>query len=271
MFDGRHDGVVGSMRRGFLLILTGALLIPAVAPQSARAQYANNPYRNYSTNPFVNSNLKLSFQRSWRANHLRLLGRGEVADRMEGRGGRSSAPAPRAQTTPAPRSATPPLAPLSATSFTPVGPPSMPQRLAEKLTQLPREQRAEMASFFGELLRLYETRVAGVKGNPPKHNVAGALAYLVAASHFVTEGAELGDAREQELLRQLNDVLAGLDEFKRLGAKERQEVYEAAVISGGFVLALLQQAREENDAAKAEQAKQLAAELLKDLFGEPSA
>lgn len=179
MSDGRHGRVVGGTPRGFLLIFTGALLVLAVAPRPARPQYANNPYRNYSTNPFVNSNLKLSFQRSWRANHLRLLGRGEVADRMEGRGGRSSAPTPRAQTTP--------------------------------------------------------------------------------------------DAREQELLRQLNDVLAGLDEFKRLGARERQEVYEAAVISGGFVIALLQQAREENNAAKAEQAKQLAGELLKDLFGEASA
>lgn len=159
-------------------------------------------------------------------------------------------------------------APISATSFAPVSPPLMPQRLAEKLTQLDPNQRAEMASFFGGLLRLYEARAARAKGHPPRHNVAGALTYMAAASHFVAEGAELGEAREQELFRQINDVLAGLEEFKRLGARERQEAYEAAVISGGFVLALLQQAREEGDAAKAAQARQLAKELLNDLFGD---
>ncbi len=50
--------------------------------------------------------------------------------------------------------------------------------------------------------------------------------------------------------------------------KGLQEAYEAAVISGGFVLALLQQAREEGDAAKAAQARQLAKALLNDLFGD---
>ena len=144
----------------------------------------------------------------------------------------------------------------------------MPHRLAEKLTQLPREQRAEMAAFFGELLRLYEAQTGRAEGRPPKHNVAGALAYMVAAGHFVAEGEELGDAGEEELVRNLNDVLAGLDEFRRLGAAEKQEVYEAAVISGGFLLAMLQQAREEGDAAKAAQARQLAKELLRDFFGD---
>ncbi len=243
--------------------LAAALLLFAAAA-AARPQYVNNPYRNYSTNPFVNANLRLSFQKSWRANHLRLLGRGEVADRMEGRGASPSATSSRA---PESRRRTLPRAPLSATSFAPAGPPQMPRRLAEKLTQLDARQRDEMAAFFGELLRLYEARAGRGAGSPPKHNVAGALAYMVAAGHFVAEGEELGDAAGDELVRDLNDVLASLEEFKRLGARERQEVYEAAVISGGFLLAMLQQAREEGDAAKAGQARQLAGELLKDFFG----
>jgi hypothetical protein len=244
-----------------------ALLLFAAAAAPAGAQYANNPYRNYSTNPFVNANLRLSFQKSWRANHLRLLGRGGVADRMEGRGNRASANPGREQVPVARPSRALPRAPLSATSFAPAGPPVMPHRLAEKLTQLSREQRAEMASFFGELLRLYEAQAGRGQGHPPGHNVAGALAYMVAAGHFVAEGGELGDAGEEELVRNLNDVLAGLDEFKRLGATEKQQVYEAAVISGGFLLAMLQQAREEGDEAKAAQARQLAKELLRDFFG----
>ena len=56
-------------------------------------------------------------------------------------------------------------------------------------------------------------------------------------------------------MRNLNDVLAGLDEFRRLGAAEKQEVCEAAVISGGLLLAMLQQAREEEAAAKAARAR----------------
>lgn len=144
----------------------------------------------------------------------------------------------------------------------------MPHHLAEKLTQLPREQRAEMAAFFGELLRLYEAQADLEGGHPPKHNVAGALAYMVAAGYFVAEGEELGDAGEEELARNLDGVLAGLDEFRRLNDGQRQEVYEAAVISGGFLLATLQQAREEGDADKAAQARRLAKELLRDFFGD---
>ena len=70
----------------------------------------------------------------------------------------------------------------------------VPHRLAEKLTQLPREQRAEMASF-GESLRLYEAQAGRGKGHPPGDNVAGALAYMVAAGHFVAEGEELRRGR----------------------------------------------------------------------------
>lgn len=258
----RRDFGGGSLRTA-----AAALLALVCAAPAAHPQYVNNPYRNYSTNPFVNANLRLSFQKSWRANHLRLLGRGEVADRVEGRGAHAPSAPTSANRGAGSRPATLPRAPLSATSFAPAGPPALPRRLAGKLTQLDAGQREEMASFFGELLRLYEARAGRGKGSPPAHNVAGALAYMVAAGHFVAEGEELGDAGEEELVRNLNDVLAALDEFRRLDDVQRQEVYEAAVISGGFLLATLQQAREEGDASKAAQAKQLARELLKDFFG----
>lgn len=81
-------GLGRAVRRGFgsrsVQTAAAALSALVVAAPAARPQYVNNPYRNYSTNPFVNANLRPSFQKSWRANHLRLLGRGRVADRMEG-------------------------------------------------------------------------------------------------------------------------------------------------------------------------------------------
>ena len=67
-------------------------------------------------------------------------------------------------------------------------------------------------------------------------------------------------------MRDLNDILAETPKFQQMDARGRQTMYEASIITGGFIAALHQSGVESNDAAAQQQAKDLAKSVL-ETFG----
>jgi hypothetical protein len=173
--------------------------------------------------------------------------------------------------TPTPSAEQPTLVaqPLTASSFSPVAASLMPQRFAAEHAINPRDQQ-ELAQLYTELLQSYDAMLIENGEQRLKNNVAGAMVYLILTSSFVlTDGEEMSDAMQEELLQDFNAALAVDARFQSLSAQDKQVLYETFVISGGLALALYVQGYEQGDADLVQQAQELALIILNDVVGLP--
>lgn len=159
----------------------------------------------------------------------------------------------------------PKFVPLSASTFKPVKTQIMPQRLAADST-LSRKEQQEVAELYSELLVSYTDQLKENGEQRLQNNLAGAMMYLVLTSHYVlSNGEELSEAQQENLIQTFNSVLAEDTSFSSLSAQAKQELYETLVISASLPLVLYTQGQDEGDSSLIKQAQELAQETLENL------
>ncbi|OJH35496.1 hypothetical protein BON30_38875 [Cystobacter ferrugineus] len=212
---------------------------PAVArPLSA--------YREYDSAVFAGSGFKLSLPTKVRAEVPR--------EKPPGRSGEEAV--------------SPEELPLSVSSFRTVGNPIMPKRVAEAVPDLDKEARRQLEASLMLLLRQYEQQLDRDDDFRLKNNLAGAFNFLFGAAYSVfKDGRVLSPAQQGSMLRQINAGFALRLKEQRLSDREKQELYESAVLSGSIILGLYSEGRDTRQPALQRTARELARELLTRLMG----
>jgi flagellar biosynthesis/type III secretory pathway protein FliH len=132
------------------------------------------------------------------------------------------------------------------------------------------EDRATLHELFVQLLGSYRELLDANGETRLYNNVAGATAFLLAASRYVlTDGEELSEAASEALLQEINSLLASAAGFQRMSAEERQRMAESLAITGGWTFMLYQQGLESGDAELLAQGKELARSTLGQFFDMP--
>ena len=153
------------------------------------------------------------------------------------------------------------------TTFKPVAPSIMPQRLAAQMGRTPQE-RDKLEKFFTLLLTDYKE--LAVKRGAPLNDVARASSFAVGTSYDVYyAGSPLGDKAFQAARRQMYEAMAASPKFRAMGDRERQEMYESYIILGQFVSAAYESANKTNDKELANKMHNLARIMLEGSFGVP--
>jgi hypothetical protein len=215
-------------------VFTIAAMCVLLGPAGVGAQPLS-PYRQYSSHVLVNDDLKEAFQKQWRAS------------------------SPRLPVTP----------PLAVSSFRSVGEgSSVHKRVAASVQALDAEQRQSLEAALLRLLKGYEQLLDQHDEHRLKNNLAGAFNFLFAHAWYVLkDGQSLTDAQRENMLEQLNNAIAmGLNE-RRLSDRDKQELYEAAVLSGSVILGLYNEGKDLGRPELVKTARELARELLLQMMG----
>jgi hypothetical protein len=174
---------------------------------------------------------------------------------FEQRRGRSSTDAGTKPTAPAP------AYPLTATDFRPSGTRLTVDALVSGTQGATAEQKQALRTVYLETLSAFEKEAR-------RNNVAYALAFLLGASVQVVTGKEVPDDDAHDLARGVNDILAATPEFRSLTPREKQSLYEVAIITGGMIAVMHQMGVEQNDESLKKQAIDLAQTMLEKLGGQ---
>jgi len=223
----------GVYRKVAVLATVGALL---GGTGSARAR-PPSAYREYDSALFARGGFKLTFPKKDGAQASR--GKGEE------------------------EAISPVLLPLSVSSFRTVGNPIMPRRVASGVPDLDADTRRQLEAALLTLLTEYERLLD--RGDDPrlKNNLAGAFNYLFGASYRALKGGGLSAEQQKSMLMQLNAGFAlGLKD-RRLSDREKQELYESAVLSGAIIHGLFAEGGDKQQRT----ARSLARALLEQLMG----
>ena len=145
--------------------------------------------------------------------------------------------------------------PITASDFRPAGPRRVPEQLAEHATNA--RDRADIVKAGRQIH-------AAIEATPGfrKNNVAAAMTVLLGVSVQVLKGVEFSDAESQSLMRGLNEELAAMESFRALSAEQRTQVYDAFVVTGGFIAGIAQAGAETGNGALQEQARAMARDAL---------
>ena len=223
----------GVYRKVTVLATVGTLL-GGMGSAGARPPSA---YREYDSALFANGGFKLAFPK------------------------KDGAPSPRGKGEE--EAISPVLLPLSVSSFRTVGNPIMPRRLASGVTGLDADTRRQLEAALMTLLREYEQLLDRNDDPRLKNNLAGAFNYLFTSSYRALKGGGLTSEQQKSMLMQINAGFAlGLKE-RRLSDREKQELYESAVLSGSIILGLYNEGRDKEQKT----ARELARALLEQLMG----
>lgn len=219
---------------------------------NASAQYTN-PYTfrqwNNPVSSYIDTILLHRIQRQMLQRSIR--NRQASGTQAKGSTGKASA---NSRSTPSDASAPAadaPKFPITATNFKSSGVRLLPAKLANATPDITAPQKEELGTAYLRILDAYEKEA-------PKNNVAYALTFLLGTSMQITQGTEVGDAEAEQIARLLNDVLAAAPEFQKLTVRDKQAVYEVAIITGGVIVAINQMGVEQNDEEMKQQAKELA-------------
>lgn len=160
------------------------------------------------------------------------------------------------------------LAPLEATSFSRTNPPRMPQKMAAAVSK---DARAEATQAYGAMLDSYDQLLRDSRQDKRLgNNVAGALTFLVTASHYAVRGGEeLSDAQQEAILREFNQALALTPEFRLLADAQKQELFETAAISGAYILTMFRVGRDSRNAEQMKIAREVADLAVEQILGVP--
>ena len=225
--------------RKVAVLATVCALLGGVWPATARPLSA---YREYDSSVFTGTGFKLSLPRKGKAAPVARPG-GEDA-------------------------ISPELLPLSVSSFRTVGGPIMPRRVSEAVRGLDPEGRRQLEASLLLLLKQYEDSLNRKDDQGLKNNLAGAYNFLFAAAwRVLKEGQELSATQQHAMLRQLNAAFALGFQDRRLSDREKQELYESAVLAGSIILGLASEGRDTQQPALQRAARELADALLRRLMG----
>jgi hypothetical protein len=215
-------------------------------PQHAAAQYTNpSTFRNWN-NPISNY---LDVRIQERMQERRLQER-FIEGQRAGDPAASGNPAPAA-----------PRRPISATDFPASRTRMLPATLAAATSDATAEQKDQLRTLYLQVLEAFEEHAR-------KNNVAYALTFLIGASMQVVSERELPDVEAEQLALELNDVLASSPEFGRLSPRQKQSLYEAAIITGGMIGVIYQIGVDQGNDELKGQAQEMAQGVVTQLLGE---
>ncbi|HEX8474446.1 MAG TPA: DUF6683 family protein [Pyrinomonadaceae bacterium] len=250
-----------------MLLMASALLLLSGALKEASAQYtgpyggANNTRWGNPTQATTSLLLQHSIQSQSRRLQQRIRSKNSPTRQTSPvRGSRSSKT--RAGRTPHVASTT------GATTFQPVAPSIVPQRLAAAAGASDAERR-EMETFFNQCLKNYEDNRR--KQGMPVKDVSLAVSYLIGVSYNVFNGGNALTATQGDALRaQIRDALADDTDFHRLSNRDKQTMYETMAVIGEFVAINSDVAAQKNNKQLAEMAREMAKDNLERLLGAPA-
>jgi hypothetical protein len=149
--------------------------------------------------------------------------------------------------------------PITSTDFRPVGGRLMPAEIS-RTAQGTAEEKEQMRTLSNQFLDALER-----EGR--KNNIANSFAFLTSISMQIVLGRELTDAEEQQLISGFNTSLAPSQQFVSMSARDKQVLYESAIIAGGMIAFLHTQGKQNNDAKMQSDARTMAKAVLMSLFG----
>jgi hypothetical protein len=228
-----------------------AVVLTLVSMASVAAAQYRNPYTGATWNNSFSRNLDMFS--SMQQNFMRQMISAQMTKRsVAAMAGATPAPA---APTPAPSA---PRQPLSATDFKPAAPgrPVLDAYLAS--LQFPPDQRAT-------LRQVIEASIAEFEKAGRKNNVAASMAVALEASVLVLRGHENSDAESKALLQALNDLIAVSPEWKKMSAREKQNMSDSLLLASALTLNLAIVGKEDETSKKASVA--IAEELLLRLTG----
>ena len=149
--------------------------------------------------------------------------------------------------------------PITSTDFRPVGGRLMPDEIS-RTAQGAAEEKEQMRTLSNQFLDALER-----EGR--KNNIANSFAFLTSISMQIVLGRDLTDAEEQKLISGFNTSLASSPQFVSMSARDKQVLYESAIIAGGMIAFLHTQGKQNNEAKMQSDARTMAKAVLMSLFG----
>ena len=149
--------------------------------------------------------------------------------------------------------------PITSTDFRPVGGRLMPAEIS-RTAQGTAEEKEQMRTLSNQFLDALER-----EGR--KNNIANSFAFLTSISMQIVLDRDLTDAEEQQLISGFNTSLAPSPQFVSMSARDKQVLYESAIIAGGMIAFLHTQGKQNNDAKMQSDARTMAKAVLMSLFG----
>lgn len=199
------------------LLAAGLLAVPA-----ARAQNAFM----YEPGVFANMMMQPNVDRMLKRNMALARGDGQLLQQATKRGGAAADASAGVK--------------KQSTVFQPAGASRVPALLAEAY---PEAARGQAERTFAQLLSGY--RQIERQFSIPRHDVAGAVAALLAGSWMAYRNADFPDQHFAPLVRQMRGVIARNPDFTAADAQRKQEMYEQLAILG-MLTATTQMALKEN-------------------------
>lgn len=149
--------------------------------------------------------------------------------------------------------------PITSTDFRPVGGRLIPDQIS-RTAQGTSEEKEQIRTLSNQFLDALER-----EGR--KNNMANSFAFLTSVSMEIVIGRELTDAEEQQLISGFNTSLASSPQFVSMSARDKQVLYESAIVSGGMIAFLYVQGKQNNDAKMQSDGQTMAKAVLVSLFG----
>src|SRR5215475_12152392 len=128
--------------------------------------------------------------------------------------------------------------PITATDFRPVFPRMAPDLVANAKPGLTREQKEAVKALGNQYLTMFESQAR-------KNNVANAMTFLVGVSLLVNTGKELSERESDQMILAFNNALAATPAFLTMPLRDKQILYEEAVVIGGLIAFTYQQGIEQ--------------------------
>jgi hypothetical protein len=258
-----------TMRAKIISLFLGSVAILFILFQPAAGQY-RNPYNGVS---HTSQLAKLyDMTRTWNSNLFTAMSRYQATkDRLRDLArsyGASSRAGSTRITAPANGRTTPAAAsesairkyPITATDFKPVGGRLLPDQIANLTPGLTGKQREGLRTLSNQYLAAFEREAR-------KNNIANAMTFLLEASLYVLTGKEVPDAESDQIIAAFNDTMGATPQFVSMSPRDKQILYESAVITGGMIAFLHSQGAEQKDIAMQSQAKDLAIAVVKHFLG----
>jgi hypothetical protein len=150
--------------------------------------------------------------------------------------------------------------PITATDFKPIFPRMAPDLLANAKPGLTREQKEAVKALGNQYLTAFESQAR-------KNNVANAMTFLVGVSLLVVTGKEISDAESDQMILAFNNALAATPAFLTMPPRDKQILYEEAVVIGGLIAFTNQQGVEQKNPALQAEAKEISRAMIKNFLG----
>jgi hypothetical protein len=173
---------------------------------------------------------------------------------------RTTAPANGSSTPSAPSASETRRYPITATDFKPVGARLVPDQFADSPPGLTSEQRESLRTLSNQFLTAYE-------GAARKNNIANAMTFLLGASLQVVTGKEVSDAEGEQMIVAFNNTMGATPQFVSMTPRDKQILYESAVVMAGMIVLFQTQGVEQKDIAMQSQAKELSRAVLNHFLG----